>query len=170
MTTGHSKYGADSLNQTKETQLDKESQKFGKELKSFKYSKGIFGFIFILILSIGAFCLAYFYGKKHVVDCLTIGSGIGFFLSLAWLVIRQSFGLKMKYSTRKFAQFLTFKSKRMEKNLVNLSLAINNINTFEEYQTYVLYQKRNSAIAFYFTIAFFTIFFIICIILSFTII
>ena len=50
MTTGHSKYGTDSLNQTKETQLDKESQKFGKELKSFKYSKGIFGFIFILIL------------------------------------------------------------------------------------------------------------------------
>lgn len=166
---GYSKYNSGQISESK-SQLDSPSQKaFETNVDNLKYSKGIFGFIFIFLLSTGAFLLAFLYGKKGVIDSLTIGSGIGFFLCCAWFVTRQSFGLKMKYSGRRFFDYLTFKEKRKEKNMVNLSYAVNNIESFEDYERYDALKKRNSTLSFYISIGFFTLFFIICIILSLTV-
>lgn len=167
---GYSKYNT-STNEESKSKFDTDNSKksFETNVDNLKYSKGIFGFVFIFLLATGVFLLAFLYGKKGVIDSLTIGSGIGFFLSLAWFVSRQSFGLKAKYSGRKFFEYLTFKEKRKEKNLVNLSYAVNNIESFADYERYIALKKRNSTISFYCAVGFFTLFFIVCIILSVTV-
>lgn len=167
ISTGYVNYQGENCQNEKKSQLSS-NKTFETKIDNFKYSKGIFGFIFIFLISLAAFLFAYLYGKKWIIDALTIGSAFGFFASITWFVIRQSFGLKMKYSTRKFLNYLSFKTKRQEKGLLNLSLAVNNINSFEDYEKYVLIQKKNSTITFYFTIAFFTLLFILFIILSLT--
>lgn len=166
---GYSKYSkpTSNLENKSKLEIDADQKNFSNKVKSLKYPKGIMNFIFIFLFSLGAFLLALLYGQKKLIDCFTIASGIGFFLTMAWLIYRQSFGLKTKYSVRKFFDYITFKEKRREKNMVNLSLAINNVHNFNEYEQFVELKKRNSTIMFYVCIGFYTLFFLICIILTF---
>ncbi len=167
MIQGHNKYINNESNNESKLKSDTFSNNTNKSLK---YSKGIFGFIFIFVLCIAGFLFTYFYGKKSLLDSFSVSSAIGFFSSLIWLTSRQSFSLKIKYSSRKFWDYMTFKEKRKEKNLVINSLAINNINSFDEYEEYVMREKKNSTITFYFSFVFYSLYFLICIILSFTIV
>lgn len=140
-------------------------EKFELDISDYKYPKGITSLIFILLVAVASFLFAFLFGKKHIVDALTISSGISFFCCLIWWLARNSFS-RTQYNSKKFFEFLTFKEKRKNKDMVNHSLAVNNIESFEDYQKYCKIKNRNSKIIFLGTFILFTLFFIIMIILS----
>lgn len=182
---GYFKYDKNSKNFETNFKLDQKDT--NHKNKNLKYSNGIFSFIFIVILIITVTLIMYYIGfdyfkfinkakkqnlikSNHLNNSLLSGSAIGFFCSLIWFIQRRLLGLKIKYSLRKFINYLNFKEKRKTKNLLNLNLAINNINSFEDYENYVKTKKDKTKIMFFVAILFNTFYFIICIILNLTVV
>lgn len=161
---GYSKYINDKeLENASKIDDNKNEKKYHKK----SLISGIFPTILICIIFISTFLFTYLYGKKNNIDSVVIASAISFFSCMIWFISRQPLTLRIRYSTKKYFDYLTMKEKRLKRNILVFSKT-SNTNSYSDYEIDAMYKKRNSIILFWTTTLIFTFLFIISIIVSLT--
>lgn len=182
---GYKKYSNDS-----ESKLNTVEEINNQKVKKVRYPHGYFTVLFISLITIGVFLLNYFLNwitvdvvasegsqevigqetinvQRSVAYCLAVAFTVGFLLNVVWLISRQLFSLKIKYTSRKMMEILTFKNQRRKRNLTFSTLAVNNINSFYDYQKFCEMKKLTTSLVFWISFTIYTICFIVATIISF---
>ncbi|MDE5553285.1 MAG: hypothetical protein K2I67_01945 [Malacoplasma sp.] len=182
---GYKKYSNDS-----ESKLNTTEKINNQKVKEVRYPHGYFTVLFISLITIGVFLLNYFLNwitvdvvasqgsqevigqetinvQRSVTYCLAVAFTVGFLLNVVWLISRQLFSLKIKYTSRKMMEILTFKNQRKKRNLTFSTLAVNNINSFYDYQKFCEMKKLTTSLVFWISFTIYTICFIVTTIISF---
>lgn len=182
---GYKKYSNDS-----ESKLNTTEKINNQKAEKVRYPHGYFTVLFISLITIGVFLLNYFLNwitvdvvasedsqevigqetinvQRSVTYCLAVAFTVGFLLNVVWLISRQLFSLKIKYTSRKMMEILTFKNQRRKRNLTFSTLAVNNINSFYDYQKFCEMKKLTTSLVFWISFIIYTICFIVTTIISF---
>ncbi|WP_027122043.1 DUF3899 domain-containing protein [[Mycoplasma] imitans] len=142
--------------------------------KGLKYPRGWFGFCFCLIVVVVALFLLIFVKrnvptKTQILDATTISSGIGFLFHAVGFVNRQNIFMMLKYKFKKLELFFSFKKHREKRDfLYDHSNAANYIKSYDDYLTYAAEKNKASFKVFYITFLIYGIWFLISIIISFS--
>lgn len=140
METGNKKYGDFAKNDND-----------AKTLKDLKYHSGLVPFVFYIIIFIMVSLVSIFALKKAWYDGLMIASVVSFSFNVLWLISRQKMGMKLKFEIKKVSKKIKF-DYILFNNPNDKKYAENNIDTFEDYESY--FDKKISYTKIYFWLSF----------------
>lgn len=155
--------------------------------KKLRYPKGYASVVLITLITIAIFLLCFLIKKNYPItrwetsngdvklsyylslqNSLTVAFSVAVLLHFMWLISRQNFSLKSKFTGRQFLDILTVKNFREKKNFVIKFSPIGSIKNFSEYQEYCWIKKKTTALVFYISSISYIVIFAIVLIITFT--